>query len=201
MKVTILLPYVRKKGAKRCAKAAIENAGINKKNYKTFILACEDTNRIGVAKMVSYLTKITNSQYIVFLGDDCIPHRNWLKNALNAMKNFSDGWGLIGLNDLTGRTLPCHWLADRRLLPYLDDEFFHTGYKHLYCDNELMDRCIEMKRFHYELTAVVEHDHPLLQGKSLKELKDPFYKEVYSEEISKHDSELYKKRKANKWKS
>jgi len=114
-------------------------------------------------------------------------------NALNVMDALPDGWGLVGLNDQVHKdgALATHWLADKRLLPLLDGEFFHTGYKHLFCDNELTDRCKRMNRFVWAEDAVIEHDHPVIKG----ELLSDDYKKIYSSSNVLSDMRLYHERK------
>ena len=113
------------------------------------------------------------------------------------MESFPGGWGLVGFNDLTGRILPTHWVADKLMLNILGGEFFHTGYIHCYCDNELMERSIDAGRYIYSQRAIVKHYHPLLKS---SEFMDEHYKFVYSKNIMKHDEELYKKRQKGGWK-
>ena len=195
MKVSILIPVVRPDKAKRCIQNARTNAGIPLADYE--IITKEDTKKIGCPKMLKSLVEQAKGDYIVFIGDDCIPQKDWLKIALIEIMMFDQNIGLVGLNDLTGRNLPCHWLASKDMLPLLDGEFFHTGYHHCYCDNELMDRCIEMGRFHYSDKAIVKHDHPSITGGMF----DEFYQKAYRTDILKHDRELYKHRKLNGWKT
>lgn len=172
-----------------------QNSGIELSQIE--ILKKEDTNRNGCPKTLKELVKKSKGEIVCFLGDDTLPQKDFLKNSLDAMNNFKDNWGLIGFNDLSGRNLPLHWLGHKKLLKYLDGEFFHTGYKHCYCDNELWDRCADMGRYLYCLNAIVKHDHPLFTGKEA----DEDYKRVYSQEYMQHDKELYLKRKANNWRS
>ena len=114
------------------------NAGIPEHDYE--FVTEEDKERIGCPKMVKKLTDRASGSLICFLGDDTIPQHEFLVHALAEMAGLPDCWGLIGIDDnirLKGRKkAPAHWLADKRLLPYLDGEFFHTGYRHCYCDND-----------------------------------------------------------------
>lgn len=194
IKVAILIPYVRPKKLERCIPLAIDNAGIDPNDFE--IVSLEDTELIGCPKMLSKLVSVTHSKYVAFIGDDCMPHKNWLKNALIDMHSLPDCWGLVGLNDLTRRTLACHWLASRKLLnSVLEGEFFHTGYRHCYCDNELTERCEEAGRYKYSSASIVEHDHPLIT----KGPSDKFYQKAYLKKNVEHDRDLYFKRKTNGW--
>lgn len=185
--ISIIIPVIREEKALRCIKLIRENAGIE--NYE--IVTDTDTDRIGCPKMVKKLVSQCKGDMICFLGDDTLPQPNFLREASRVMHFFKDNWGLVGLNDLTGRQLPTHWLGHTRLLEHLDGEFFHTGYKHCYCDNELWDRCKDMNRYLWAEGAVVKHDHPIFTH----EEPDADYIRVYSSEYMNHDRELYLRRK------
>lgn len=192
MSVSVIIPVIRPGKAEKCIQLVNLNAGIA--DYE--ILAEIDKDRIGCPQMVKELTKKAKYDLVCFLGDDALPQENFLAIAIEYMKQNPDGWGLVGFNDRTGRTLPTHWLAHKKLLPYLDNEFFHTGYVHCFCDNELMDRCIKLGRYIYGVNAIVLHDHPLLKKEEL--IGD--YAEIYDSKRVLHDKLLYLKRKRYNWK-
>lgn len=154
----------------------------------------EDTGRIGCPKMVKKLTEKASHGLVCFLGDDVEPRNGFLLHALRAMDTLIDGWGVIGINDQTNRFLPTHWLADKRMLTLLGGEFFHTGYQHCFCDNELMERSLALGKFNMAWRSVVYHKHPLLEGRAV----DGEYARVYGEAFQR-DRELYLKRRANGW--
>jgi hypothetical protein len=79
----------------------------------------------------------------------------------------------------------------------LDGEFFHTGYTHCCCDNELYERCQEKGLFYYARDAVVLHDHPIINKKPVT---DPDLIRVYSKEVWGRDKILLEKRRRNGWK-
>lgn len=188
--ISIILPWIREPGYKRVCER-LKDCGAE---YE--IVAEEDKGRIGVTHMVKKLVAKARGDYYCYLGDDTLPQPNFLKHALEDMKQIE--WGLVGLNDNTGRMLPTHWLADKRLLAELDGELFHTGYTHCCCDVELMERCIDMNRFIYSTRAVVLHDQPLLKG---EKITDPDLIRVYSPAIRGKDQALLKQRRKNGWKS
>jgi len=161
-KITLILPYIRLSGASRCLKLAQERSGLPKGDL--FLMAEYDEHRIGCPKMVRYMAQTASTDLVCFVGDDCIPQQDFLKNALADMSEFEDGWGLVGLNDNTGRSLITHWLAHKKLLPYVGGEFFHTGYTHCCCDVELQERASAIGRSKLSKTAFVLHDHPLLKN-------------------------------------
>ena len=180
MRVSVVIPYIRETWQK-CALAVASNAGIPESDLE--IIAVEDAERIGCPKMVKKLVAICQSQLICFLGDDCEPQENFLVEALKEMEKLPDGWGLIGFNDGIHHGTATHWIADRRLLNLTDGEFFHTGYKHCFCDDELRERAEYAGRYAWAVSARIKHNNPLAQGVF------PYDKEQY-----RADGELFKQR-------
>jgi hypothetical protein len=192
MKVSIILPIIRPESAKITKALAEKHHGIDEIQIVEEI----DKDRIGCPKMVKKLVERSKYDLVCFLGDDTLPAENFLKYAIEDMKTLPDGWGLVGLNDMSGRTLATHWLADKRLLPMLDGELFHTGYTHCCSDNELQERCMEAGKYIYSQKAIVLHNHPIFTGEEW----DEDYKRVYSKEIWGADQALFEKRRQNSWK-
>jgi hypothetical protein len=52
-----------------------------------------------------------------------------------------------------------HWLAGKKLLPYIGGEFFHLGYRHVGCDNELTERAKALGKYVWCERARVRHEH------------------------------------------
>lgn len=191
--ISIIIPIIRPDRVKECISAIREHSdGIE---YE--MITMNDDKRIGAPKMVKKLVELANFDLIMFLGDDTVPQPGFLKEALSVMGEFEDGWGLVGLND---GTVLCdmpgvpatHWLAHKKLLDCLDGEFFHTGYWHCFCDNELTERCRGLSRYRRADNAMIRHKHPLLD----KTPSDADYKRVYSPKYMTHDRILFQQRKA-----
>ena len=197
MLISIIIPVIRPDKAVRCRNAIIENAGIPDSQYE--IVTEEDTERIGAPKMVKKMTDSCQGELVCFLGDDTVPQKDFLKHALESMATLPDGWGLVGFNDnirQKGSTqAAAHWLADKRLLPLLGGEFFHVGYRHCWCDNELCLRAKELGRYVFCEAAYIYHDHTLVDRKN----DDPDYRRVYSNEWLAHDVVLFRQRRRNNW--
>jgi len=193
MKVSVVIPVVRLDKSARCVKAVYENAGLPRKQYE--IITQVDEQSIGCPKMVKILTRLTNYETVCFLGDDCIPQKDFLKNALEVMKTFPGKWGLVGLNDGSKHQFAPHWLAHKKLLKHLNGEFFHTGYRHCYCDVELTERCHYMGRYAFAENAKIIHANPFIDPKVRK---DEYYEHAYS--FAETDRELYLKRKKEGYK-
>lgn len=191
--ISIIIPVVRRDRIEQLISTITLNAGI----YDYEIETEEDIKRIGCPKMVKRLVEKSKGEMVCFLGDDTVPQPGFLLNALTAMSGLLDGWGLVGLNDehQNGNKLATHWLADKRLLPLLDGEFFHTGYKHTRCDRELTVRCQQMGRYVWAKDAVVKHEHPAFGSGKF----DEDYERVYSKEYIEHDKWLFRRRAQNNW--
>lgn len=195
-KVSIVIPYIRPEGMQRCKDVIFRNAGIPRKQFE--LLTSEDKERIGAPIMIQLLVKVTKHDLVMFLGDDTVPWPDFLKNALITMDSLPDGWGVVGLNDGVhdGNFLATHWLADKRMLPLLGGDFFHTGYWHCFCDNELTQRATELGRYVWAADAKVSHENPLIRTE-LPMTED--YQRVYSSEWYYHDQVLFWQRRQNGW--
>lgn len=192
--VSIVIPTIRPDKLERCLKAVHENAGYS--NYEVIVEKDDPANPQGAPKVLKRGVDRSAGELVMFLGDDTIPAPNFLYNAVVSMhKHFPDLDGLIGLNDTLwpGGAVATHWLASKKLLPYLNNEFFHTGYNHLSCDNELTERCRQIGKYFWEERAVVVHDHTSAHGWS-DETYDEHYRRVYQYDTMRKDRQLLEKR-------
>jgi hypothetical protein len=200
--VSIIIPIVRPEKATRCIDALLaggsnvklENGSITAliDGYPCEILTEIDTDHIGAPLMVKRLTGRTLADCVMFLGDDTIPQRGIIGASMGAMSMFPDGWGLVALNDgIWNGTMPTHWLAHKKLLPYCEGEFFSTAYAHCFCDNELKDIAIEIDRYTYAPEAVLIHDHPHVTHEGY----DEHYKRAYLMETFMADQRTFWRRK------
>jgi hypothetical protein len=196
MDITIIIPWIRKEKIGRAITAAILNAGC-----EVIVYAKEDQERIGCPKMVRDMVANVQTDYVCFLGDDTVAAPGYIKNALAEMANFPDDCGLVGLDDMSGRfddgkTLATHWVAHLDLLPLIGNEFFHTGYQHCFCDNELQERLMALGLYKFSKKAIAMHDHPMISGADM----DDDYRRVYSSEVFNADKKLFLQRKSEGWK-
>jgi len=190
-KVSIVIPTLdRPEGLQRCIREIHNNA--NYDNYEIIIESDSFTDRQGVPKVLKRGVEKSTGELVMFLANDIIPQPNFLFNAVIAMAiHYPDLDGLIGLNDMYWKgQFATHWLASKKLLPYLDGEFFHTGYHHTGCDNELTERCKLINRYHWAENAKVYHDHPVQKGALIVKDNDRVYQIAYSPENLVHDREL-----------
>jgi tetratricopeptide (TPR) repeat protein len=157
--ISVIIPYISQAGMERCKSAVLSNAGIPSTMFG--LLALEDAQRLGVPQMVARLVEMSPLQLVCCLGDDIVPQPDFLRNALLALEKLPDQCGLVGLNGgEDSREKAAHWLADKRLLPLLGGEFFHTGYSHGFFDNELTDRCRQLGRYILAEDAAFMRIHP-----------------------------------------
>jgi len=114
--------------------------------------------RQGCPKTLKSGVHASKGEFVCFLGSDCTPKPDFLRKALECMyRKFPKADGLVSLNE--GRwygNIATHWLASKQLLPALDGEFFHTGYMHNGCDNELTGRCQLMGKYAWAEEAVID---------------------------------------------
>ncbi len=190
-KVSVIIPIVRLNRVYECIESVNANSGLKADDFE--IITDVDIDRIGCPKMVARLILRCRYDLVLFLGDDTIGHPGFIANAVRAMELLPDGWGLVGLNDQyhDGNCLATHWLADKRLLPLLEGELFHTGYNHLCCDMELIGRVKAMGRYIWAANAIITHNHPLINGTAT----DDDYNRIYSKEVRDHDQRLFAQRK------
>jgi len=190
--ISVIIPTIRPERAKQCIAAIHKHTATEKGLYE--IVTEEDAERVGCPIMVRQLTAQARYDNVMFLGDDTIPQPGFMKAAIEAMQQLPDGWGMVGLNDgfHDGNILATHWLASKKLLPALDGEFFHVGYRHCYCDQELMERCKKIGRYIWSEDALIWHRHPMLCD-NVK--SDSDYARVYSPEYYEHDRQLFESRK------
>ena len=134
-------------------------------SYPIEVKAMGNEVRQGAPKTLKAGVDASSGDMVCFLGNDCVPEPGYLVHAMRAMRDsFGEAMdGLVGLNDLHWHgEVATHFLASKRLLPLLDGEFFHVGYSHAYCDNELTERCRKAGKYAWAEKAVVRHDHPFL---------------------------------------
>lgn len=193
--VSVVIPVIRPHKAARCEDALLSDPT----SPPLEIVMEEDRDRIGCPRMVRKLVERATHDLICFLGDDTIPQPGMLRHACRAMAAFDGGWGLVGIDDNIRQAgqikAAAHWLGHRTLLEFLNGEFFHTGYKHCFCDNELTIRAASMGRYVFCLDAKLYHDHPIVDDSA----DDADYRRVYSDAAYVADLQLYRARRRNKW--
>ena len=200
--ISIIIPIIREEEAKRCIKAIRENAGLPIDQYE--IVTEIDTEGVGCPEMVKKLTEKAKCDLIMFLGDDTVPEKNFLRNALDAMNNLPDGWGVVGLNTKgpifgeEANRFPknsnpmAHWMAHIKMIDHIQGGAFFSGdYKHCWCDNELKDIAEELGRWVFADDSRIDHIHPINKTAET----DDFYKKAYLEENNIHDFRTYCNRK------
>jgi len=188
--ISICIPTIRPQNIPALIAAIDENTGIS--DYEIEWL--EDVDREGCPKTLKKLVEMSNGDLVCFIGDDTAPEPDFLKHALDAMATLPDGWGVVGLNSQESRHA-AHFLADKRMLPFLNGEFFSTEYLHCFGDNELTEVAEEMGRFVFADKAVIKHIHPAF--KTAESDKD--YDRVYSAEYYDHDLKTYYRRKRERY--
>ena len=194
--VSIIVPVIHKESAAICKAACERYSG----NFKIELLFEEDVDGIGCPKMVRKLVDKSRYENIMFIGDDTIPTEGFLDEAFAALQTDTNGRGVVFVHDgiSENRIWHCHFLASKGILPYLGGEFFHTGYSHSFCDEELAARSAELGLYTYTQKSIVLHNHPsILRDKEA--YFNSSYGKAYLPERFLRDKILFGKRRANKW--
>jgi len=188
--ITICIPTIRPQNLPALFDAIAKNAEVD--DYKIDWL--EDVDREGCPKTLKKMVDRSEGDLICFLGDDTLPEPGFLKHALNTMATLPGGWGVVGLNSQVSKHAG-HFLADKRMLPFLGGDFFNLEYWHCFCDHELTDIAQEMERYAFSEKAVVTHVHPAFKRTET----DNDYNRVYSDEYYDHDRTVYYQRKRKRY--
>jgi glycosyltransferase involved in cell wall biosynthesis len=194
-KVSICIPTLgRPEKLNRLLTLIKEKAGYD--NYEVIVKADEmPPNNAGAPKVFKRCVDESTGELVMFLGNDVVPQQDFLREAVWAMiRKFPELDGMIGLNDnywLEQHVAP-HFLISKKLLPYLDGEFFHTGYYHTGCDNELRARVEMIGKYAFGKKAEIFHDHPMMAGS--KAGMDIFYEQAYGGPRHDADNQLYAER-------
>jgi glycosyltransferase involved in cell wall biosynthesis len=162
-KVSIIIPHIKsdKRDTKleRLLKLIKENSGYN--NYEVIVENDNfPPNNLGAPKTFNNGYQKATGGIISFLGDDCIPQKNFLKQAVyDLVFNFSDLSGLVSFNDeFWYGEVANHWLAGKSLLPFVGGYFFYPEYKHTGCDSELTQMARKNGKYFFSEGAVVHHE-------------------------------------------
>ena len=193
-KVSIIIPVIRSESAKKCIDAIVKNSGVSVCDYE--IISEIDTHGIGCPKMVERLTTLSKHDLVMFLGDDTLPEKDFLKNAIDAMETLPDEWGVVGLNTQDIRTDMgnplAHWMAHKKMLDYIPGgNFFSTDYEHCWGDNELKDIADELGRWVWAEKSKILHVHPVNKTASY----DDGYQKAYDNGKVERDKKTYYRRK------
>jgi|GEM_PF-423412 len=197
--VSICIPVIRMDGLKRCVDAIKKNAGVSEDKYE--ILWQEDKEGNGCPETLKKIVSMAKSEMILFLGDDTIPERDFLRYAMGAMEKLPDGWGVVGLNTQDihkpdGNPL-AHWMAHKKMLEHIPGgDFFPTDYEHCYCDNELKDIADDLGRWVCADKCKITHMHPINKTAEY----DEGYQKAYDNGKYDRDFKTYCRRKRDRMK-
>ncbi len=191
--VSICIPVLgRPEQTARLVEAIHRNAGFPA--YEVVLEHDSFEDRRGCPETLKKAVKRSMGNLVMFLGNDCTPESDFLRKAVGVFKaTFSDGKGLVALNDgyWDPWSIATHWLASKSMLPELGGEFFHTGYRHLGCDNELTARCKALGRYAFAMDARISHHHPTQTG---WEKLDEVHCLAYDYDSVSHDRALLRRR-------
>ncbi len=194
-KVSICIPTLgRPEKLHRLLETIKAKAGYS--NYEIIVKSDEmPPNNQGAPKTFKRCVDESTGELVMFLGNDVVPQDNFLREAVWEMiRRFPELDGMVGLNDnyWQEQHVAPHFLISKKLLPALDGEFFHTGYNHTGCDNELRARVEMMGKYTFGKKAQIFHDHPMMAGSRAE--MDYLYEQAYSGPRHDADDKLYAER-------
>jgi hypothetical protein len=192
MMVSIIIPWVRKAGYHRCLSAIFDAVEIG---TAFEIVSEEDVDRIGCNPMVNKLIEKARYPIVCFLHDDSEPQQGFLENALSVMRNFKDGVGCVGFNDLIHKEDgPCtHWMIHKDMLEHFPDGVFYSEeYIHTRVDLELKEVSKAAGRYKWAKDAKIKHLNPIYDRKTKR---DKVSKHCYDHASLAHDMKTYSRRR------
>jgi len=194
-KVSVCIPTLgRPEKLHRLLESIKDNAEYD--NYEVVVKADEfPPNNVGAPTVFKRCVDESTGELVLFLGNDVVPQKGFMREAVWEMiRKFPELDGMIGLNDNYWREehVAPHFLISKKLLPALDGEFFHTGYYHTGCDNELRARVEQLGKYAFGRKAVIFHDHPMMAGSKAE--MDHIYAQAYGGPRHDHDDILYAER-------
>jgi hypothetical protein len=120
------------------------------------------------ARKINYGLSVTRSDWIFQGADDLRFHPGWLQEALQAGSRRAGG-RVVGTQDLGNRMVmrgrhSTHSLVHRSYVEEgtVDEpgKLMHEGYRHNFCDTEMVETALSRGEFIFARRAVVEHLHP-----------------------------------------
>lgn len=184
--VSIVIPTLgRTQSLYKCLELIKENADYP--YYEVIVESDSFLNRVGCPRTLARGVAKAKHNLIMYLGNDTEPQPGFLREVVKCMlHNFPDLDGLVGLNDGGDPRVARHWLAGHKLLGLIGDtEFFHTGYNHVGCDNELTARARKINKYAHAERSVILHSHGPSQG-----FTDPIYDLGWDADKVRADHEL-----------
>jgi hypothetical protein len=147
-------------------------------------LISKPSEKFGVqtyASKINYAFLNSNLEFFMYAADDVIPQPGWFTILLNEFKKNPNVGVVVPNDNLTlavqeGRGAP-HAVIRREYVNKFNGASFpgsgivmHEGYRHAFCDTELMEVAKKRKAFLYVPESVVVHDRPGLSEKNVDEV-------------------------------
>ena len=184
--VSIIIPTVRPQNIPALIQNIKDKSGLLEGEYE--ILVQEDDGSLGCPKKVKMLVERSKHDLVCFLGDDVLLEQDCLKIAIQVLEN--NDLLIVGLNDQHS-TKNTHWLASKKLLPFLEDgEFFYTGFYHNFCDDFLRIQAERIGKYGWSPEAKLVHNHPVFGTAQT----DVHYKKIADPTRWEHDQKLFEER-------
>ena len=194
MTTAIIFIWLRENKIANAANMAVAHAGVEDVIVYTEHCDLNYTAAVNWNRAIDRVKHLADN--ICIMGDDCYCQPGWLFNALEAMKQLDDGWGMVNLNDGTGKDRTSHVVFDKRCLDLLDGKLLHEGYFFCCSDVEMQERMIAEDRWIFAPNALAIHHHPMILAGVPS---DEYYEMSYAPEQRQKDRELLAKRREANW--
>lgn len=187
--VSIVIPTIRADGYERLIGSINRNT-----TYPNYEVIKKGGDKGTAIEKFNEGVEESQGEFIVYLADDCEVEPGWLIQAFVCFKeNFRDR-GLVILNDgyWLGR-MANHFFCSKNIRKELDGKIWHSGYKHVGCDNELYFRLKKKDLVEFCPDAKIVHHHYCTQTRGTKAAqRDKYYRRI--EKYQEADRELLYKR-------
>lgn len=174
-KVAILMPTITKEKAEQTAKILGSRAGYE--NHEIHILL--DEGREGFIKKVNKAVQEIEADYYVYLADDVFPGRDWLKHAVERMRDTRKGF--LGFHD--GK-----WHGQMASFGMIDKDYLKVNYGGLMFFPEYKSHYADVEQ---TVLAMAQNNYCFDPKSLLVEID--YDKDTKS--VNKPDRELFRKRK------
>lgn len=189
--ISIVIPTVRPEGYRRLTKSIEVNTV-----YPNYEVIKKGGDKGTAIQKFNEGVEEAKGEFITYLADDTEVTMGWLVQAFVWFKENFRNKGLVILNDGYWADKQCtHFFASRNIKEELGGEIWHSGYKHVACDNEMRQRLEKKNLVEYCPYAKILHHHYCTQTRGTKASPmDEFYTRIekYKDEDRKL---LYKRQK------
>jgi len=174
-RVSVIIPTRFRDGSLNRVISMIRADEASYPNIDVIVIRDEGKKAKGCPKSVNEGLKRCKTDYVAFLGNDTYPRPGWLLHAMLMMKQFPNGKGMIGFNNMYSAGMAQHFVIHKDILQQLDynkdktaedTQLFNEDYTHNFVDDDLRLQVEALGRYRWCSRAIVEHSWHLKEGTS-----------------------------------